>query len=121
MTVREAFEKAFGPLPEGVTGCYLLEIYNSGADVRPVVTTSSAAYGWFEDPSSGWEELELHEPYGPDISNEEAYPFRDFFGGKYKAVVEAEREEELQTHPTPPLIEFLIKHTKPTRKEVPPQ
>lgn len=36
--------------------------------------------------------FEAHDSFGPDISEEDAYPFRDFFGGEFKAVVEAERE-----------------------------
>ena len=85
MTVREAFEKAYGPVPEGAT-CHVADLFPyEGSEIRPVFALEGkvyhASYGVWEACFAGAEEV------GPDIGDRPASAFVGFFSGAYDDVV----------------------------------
>lgn len=87
MTVREAFEKAYGPMPEGAT-CHIgADCCNRGWSGGATIVNVDGIRGWC---GSRWGHAGGHypEPYGPDISDRLAEAFLGFFGGEYDRVVE---------------------------------
>lgn len=90
MTVREAFEKAYGPVPEGAT-CHVANGYPyEGAAIVPTYCIRGKV---FEARPYRGEELQwvkrLDDQYeeGPDISDRPASAFLGFFGPEYDRVV----------------------------------
>lgn len=85
MTVREAFEKAYGPLPEGTTGCYTgYEDVCHIVEDAPTVRANHQLYAYYK----GWECLDEDEfIFGHDISNDDAHIYQEFFGDEFKTVV----------------------------------
>lgn len=100
LTVLQAFEKAYGPLPEGVTGCYVGEDVNYGeCEFGPIVEVGewntmiyeSEGRMPFNRPKEppGWFKGMGH-PVGVDIADRPASAFLGFFCEKYDKVVEGE-------------------------------
>ena len=83
MTVLEAFAKAFGPLPEGVDGCFVgISVPYEGTTLDPTVTTPSAAWIYWDRWIKPRSDVE-----GPNIADRPAESFRGFFGDRYDGVV----------------------------------
>lgn len=90
MTVREAFSKAFGPVPDGAT-CHLGHDNGSArghyaviasADALGTTTTYKFASGRWVCPSLGVPVI-----VGPDIGERPAKSFLGFFGNAYDKAV----------------------------------
>lgn len=87
MTVREAFEKAYGPIPEGAT-CHIGWATSAvGCYFGPVVSSDERGlesyimdYGWDGLISDA---VPIHGDIGPEL----AVSFRGFFGPEYDEVV----------------------------------
>lgn len=85
MTVREAFERAFGPIPEGAT-CHIgysppMETY-----VLPVFAMGDKIFAKFPFWKS-WGDVE-GQLIAPDISNRLAESFRNFFGPEFDKILD---------------------------------
>ena len=89
MTVREAFEKAYGPIPEGAT-CHIgFRSEKEDACYRmPTITREGVfPWVWFQgrwDPTGDWPD-EVSD--GPNIADRQAHWFLGFFGAEYDRVV----------------------------------
>lgn len=96
ITVKEVFEKAFGPLPEGVTGCFIGDdpgcSGDPGIEFMPTVSVDdwtmvrvdqwgckTAPAGWVR----GW-----GANAGPDISDRSASAFVGFFGDEFDRIAQ---------------------------------
>lgn len=79
MTVKEVFEQVYGTFPDHVTGCYV----SLCGELQPVITTSNKTY---LRKHNEWISSQFL-PEGPDISNENAYSFRGFFGPAFTSVL----------------------------------
>jgi hypothetical protein len=87
MTVLEVFARAFGPLPEGVEGCYVgyeSEFYDY-AQQLPTVLASDSIRAWFE---GDWCDTSDGISFAPNIADRPAESFRGFFGDRYDAVLD---------------------------------
>jgi len=86
MTVLEAFAKAFGPLPEGVEGCYICAEDRSVECICPTLSIKgcAGAQGFFLD---AWDDMQ-DAAFGPNIADRPAESFRGFFGDRYDAVLD---------------------------------
>ena len=85
MTVLEAFAKAFGPLPEGVDGCFVGVLGAYDMNMEPTVSRNKhvdTIYNDWRTLSASW------EPSGPNIADRPAESFRGFFGDRYDAVLD---------------------------------
>lgn len=94
MTVKEAFELAFGPIPERAT-CHLMHLY--GIDVRqlPTFALNESVWtvwvgGWSRYNFDGEDLVGCNLPRNPDISGRPAHAFLGFFGEEYDKVVKGE-------------------------------
>lgn len=84
MTVREAFSKAYGPVPEGATCHAGIDIPYEGTAVRAIYAHENSVHScWF----SGEWDTTVYDAFGPDISDRPASAFLGFFGPEYDAVV----------------------------------
>jgi hypothetical protein len=96
MTVKQAFEKAFGPIPEGATchiGCR--DMYTNievDACYRHIGET------FFLNVHNKFVRFCDHFAFGPDISHRPASAFLGFFGGEYDRVVEEWIESQNEKH-----------------------
>ena len=73
MKVREAFEAAYGDVPEGAE-CYIgvSHMYDHG-ELVPTIYTESGLFIWRDE----WQhESDFVDPLGPDISDRPAFHFR---------------------------------------------
>lgn len=104
LSVREAFSRAFGEVPEGAT-CHIgADCFNKGWQEGPAIALTSDtqdepdwpdwlkgpnARGW-RDKEKGWYHIGGHYPraYGPDISQRPAESFRYFFGSEYDKILD---------------------------------
>lgn len=99
MTVREAFGKAFGDVPEdypcyaqfgnlanNYNGACITQIHETGDVVMVPVWTGKDNY--YE-----WKYQYGVYPKSPDISDRPAESFRGFFGKEYDDVIDAQKEE----------------------------
>jgi hypothetical protein len=90
MTVREAFSKAFGEVPEGAT-CHIAvsHEYEGSTIAATTVVDGVVRYRY---PQKIWGDYVATggEPCGPDISDRPAGAFVGFFGEAYDRVVEGE-------------------------------
>jgi hypothetical protein len=99
VTVREAFEKAYGPIPEGATcwlGAYAHHLY--GIIAAPLMEVPSPAIGddfsadfvYDEDDGEGWihwDTVGATKLGNSPICDRPASAFLGFFGDKYDRVV----------------------------------
>lgn len=91
MTVKEAFCKAFGEVPEGAT-CHIGCDY--GYDGYRIIVYEIHGLLYYHQykcpgyPDGGWMiEEEAHGAHGPDISDRPAESFIGFFGAEFDAVL----------------------------------
>jgi len=90
MTVREAFSKAFGPVPDGAT-CHVGHWAGPTMDSWRMEPTTHVSGGWPNPLNRSWDNGHAYEfPIGPDISDRPASSFLGFFGAEYDAVVNSE-------------------------------
>lgn len=83
MTIRQAFEALYGPIPEGAT-CHIGTCRCYGGTTTPAIYNDgriSVAY------TDRWETIRLHDIESPDISDRPAYEFRGFFGTEFDELV----------------------------------
>jgi len=84
ITVRQAFKKAYGPIPDGAT-CHLANwpgpTLPQFMNIEPTIWEDGwpESLGTREDGSPGVMEY----PFGPDISDRDAEAFRGLFGDDY--------------------------------------
>lgn len=99
MTVRECFEKTFGPIPDGAT-CHIgTEVYQwpiRDACERAIHPTyaeinlhSPSELNKWHPHNGDWD----WHPFGPDISDRPAESFRGFFGVAYDAALDEAKGE----------------------------
>jgi hypothetical protein len=94
MTVLEAFAKAFGPLPEGVTEAHVGNQWDGPQSSTPFfAATVRLSKGnllmWREaNYTPSWSSHCYKTPVGPNIADRSAESFRGFFGDRYDAVLD---------------------------------
>jgi hypothetical protein len=85
-TVKEAFEKAYGPSPEGATIHGSFDDPFLGTRIRPVKKIGNEVWVKYGDE---WKMRNVRTPVSQPIDNEPASDFLQFFGPEYdKAVSE---------------------------------
>jgi hypothetical protein len=93
MTVREAFSKAFGPVPDDAT-CHVGYYYFTELRVQPVYCHNHNVYATVSTMMDDqvWQGFHFdgERTFGPDISDRPASAFLGFFGAEYDAVVNSE-------------------------------
>lgn len=98
MIVKEAFEKAFGPVPDGFTCHYANYSGTDGLSIEPTVRDKKGKiYYWYDSEDGYWPgKEEWKETYGSsiglDISEAPAWIFSDVFGEAYSKAVLGEKE-----------------------------
>ena len=107
MTIREAFSKLYGEIPEDAT-CHIgyEEPYDSYIIFRPIIKvrhplTRKASYKLMEGFGGRWMDVGFM-PYmdgfcavGPDLSDRPASAFLGFFGKEFDDFVEENKDEEI--------------------------
>lgn len=93
MTVREAFSKAFGPVPDGAT-CHVAYCYFTELRVAPVYLHNCNVYTTVSTMMDDqvWQGMHFdgERVFGPDISDRLAESFRGFFGAEYDKMLEVQ-------------------------------
>lgn len=87
MTVREAFELAYGPIPKGATCHALCGVPYEGCSIQPCYNLTGT---YHEVTDVGWKQDNYYYCGGPDISDRPAHAFLGFFGDEYDKVVKGE-------------------------------
>jgi hypothetical protein len=90
VTVREAFEKAYGPIPEGAT-CHIGTMEHGSPERGWRISATYYGGGDSWPASVGfkvWSKNHAYKyPIGPDLSDRQAHWFLGFFGPEYDRVV----------------------------------
>lgn len=99
MTVRQVFEKAYGPLPRDTTGCYI-GAYGDVQDIkprfRPTIKVDDYELRFFDSSTGKWVVITTDsEPIGPAICLRTGSSFRGFFGKEFDDIIEEERKQDL--------------------------
>ncbi len=87
MTVREAFEKAYGPVPKEAT-CHIgYKFEGEDASFRAPTFWDEGPWSWDEGSWGTSRPLSSEIPDGPNIADRQAHWFLGFFGDEYDRVV----------------------------------
>ena len=84
--VREVFERAYGPVPDGATCHVGYSVPCEGVSICAAYDVEGRCYSSRGDD---WEAFSFDESEGPDISDRDAEAFRGFFDAAYDAALDA--------------------------------
>ena len=86
MTVREAFSKAFGEVPEGATCHVGYSHMYEGITLGPTLLLEGKLLQAYWSPT--WDESSADDEAGPDIANRPAESFKGFFGAEFDKILD---------------------------------